>query len=506
MNFSDGNDDDDIGFAGKQQEDSDVDCNETNDLDDMNNIVDTIMDGMDDDSDGKETSPSRAHDGNKKSTAQLHYEQSGKTLKILMAMGVGLINKDTGASIVDEAMSMLKDLKINASEYKLSCEILRSEVTRRGESQKLHPGEKTPKPAQYPGKKCTSWLEDHPLSRDDDVEFVTSVLKQSLTEKVDQMKNDPNEKLVNKGSPWQGNIPYLRLFYVLIENDIIPLYRKRYAKNDQPRIDAGKDKLNLNEFLDAAAKRWNDPTFNPITNCRPSLHKDFRSVISLSFLHVAKMMPADRKKINDVLAGIRGKLVEVLRKYNLSGAGCDKGKEDFLGESYPTYILYFWELMEEHDMLTTSMQLIDSESAAADAEDTIDVVAMSNRKKSVSPDNTGLEKAIVSVGNSNSESIKEFTHVIKESSEKEAKVQKDIAEMESRDKRFIDNRKYLITLEERMEKYRIESREIEHELDDPLVPIQKKRRLEEHYEENRELREGLKKEITALKNELNSNK
>jgi hypothetical protein len=80
-----------------------------------------------------------------------------------------------------------------------------------------------------------------------------------------------------------------------------------------------------------------------------------------------------------VLADLRLKLIEVYCKFSLSGQGNGEELYKFLGH-YQPYVLFFWVVMEEHDMLKTSMQTIDGESAAKSASDTLNVVASGKKK------------------------------------------------------------------------------------------------------------------------------
>jgi hypothetical protein len=152
---------------------------------------------------------------------------------------------------------------------------------------------------------------------------------------------------------------------------------------------------------------WNSPDFNPIAP--PSeCHSDFIDAIDCSFVNVEVLNPATPQKIEDILVSMRSDLLRIITRWEQSGQGeggrdaeeeqeeedsltndDDDNQEDdrprenigdlsgrpvralqsraaFLN-GRPSYLLYFWEVADAHQILQSSLQWLTNNAGASDA-------------------------------------------------------------------------------------------------------------------------------------------
>ena len=172
--------------------------------------------------------------------------------------------------------------------------------------------------------------------------------------------------------------------------------------------------------------------FNPIAP--PSLcHVDFADAIDCSYQHVQGLQPATPEKIADCLASMRCDLLKIIPKWEQSGQGegghdndCQENEgasEDYYNDDTsitsrppsrgsstvstppspmgslshrsvralqsrsaflggrPPHVLYFWEVVDEHQLLQSSLQRLTSNAGAADASAAPTTVGSSQRRQ-----------------------------------------------------------------------------------------------------------------------------
>ena len=158
---------------------------------------------------------------------------------------------------------------------------------------------------------------------------------------------------------------------------------------------------------------WNSPQYNPVapaSNC----HSDFQSAISCTHQDVAGLTPATPQKIQDLLTSMRSDLVRIIRRWERSGqveGGADSEQEEeannnddvesvssmgatsiHTGRSgspahmgalagrraraletraaflngRPSYLLYYWEVADRHQLLQSSLQQLSDSVGATD--------------------------------------------------------------------------------------------------------------------------------------------
>ena len=161
---------------------------------------------------------------------------------------------------------------------------------------------------------------------------------------------------------------------------------------------------------------WNSDQFNPIapaSNC----HFDFVDAIDCSYEQVAGLSPAAPQKIEDIVASLRSDLLRIITRWEQSGQGeggrdpqqegveevqqGDDGDDESFFTSQatdddslvtrdniggltgrpnralqsraaflngrPSYVLYFWEIADAHQLLQSSLQRLSNNTGACDA-------------------------------------------------------------------------------------------------------------------------------------------
>jgi hypothetical protein len=259
----------------------------------------------------------------------------------------------------------------------------------------------------------------------------------STIEKANAEKVQAQPEQENQGT-WRGKCPHLRLIHCLIEDDIKGPYLRCADAITREQLDGRNSESRPPTVWEMVAERWNSPTFNPITKVS-SFHSDFASSIDCSHAAVASLTPATALKVENLLTSWRTNLCRIIQKWEQSGQGegghhsdsdddetnenlgedlpsqvqvqlfpfgglrdrsvrALQNRSNFLRDRYPSYLLYFWELADEHQILTTTMQQIARQTAAADAANPPTTARPSSRGSTLT-DDSGLEKIATAVTN-----------------------------------------------------------------------------------------------------------
>jgi hypothetical protein len=154
---------------------------------------------------------------------------------------------------------------------------------------------------------------------------------------------------------------------------------------------------------------WNSRDFNP-TAPASHCHTDFATCIDCSYHLVADLTPATPQKIEDIFTSIRSDLLRIITRWEQSGQGeggvdaDDAPAEDedaaaddndvmsneeprhmgaltgrparalnmrysFLNGK-PSYLLYYWEVADTHQLLVSSLQRLNNATGATDGSST----------------------------------------------------------------------------------------------------------------------------------------
>lgn len=164
--------------------------------------------------------------------------------------------------------------------------------------------------------------------------------------------------------------------------------------------------------FEAIAELWNSPHFNP-TAPASECHFDFVNAIDCSYEQVAGLSPATPQKIEDIIVSIRSDLLRIITRWEQSGQGEggrdpqeeeeeERGDDDESGTTSdddlsprrrdrstlggltgrppralqsrasflngrPSYLLYYWEVADAHQLLQSSLQRLNNNTGASDA-------------------------------------------------------------------------------------------------------------------------------------------
>jgi hypothetical protein len=163
------------------------------------------------------------------------------------------------------------------------------------------------------------------------------------------------------------------------------------------------------------ADLWNSPDFNPVAP--PSdCHLDFHTATNCSYEEVAGLSPATPQRIEDIFTSMRSDL-----SANYQTVGAERARRRWTGRTpieeereseprdddatgadfgclggrparalqtraaflygRPSYLLYFWEVADNHQLLSSSLQCLSNGSGAADAASAVSVAPSSSSQR-----------------------------------------------------------------------------------------------------------------------------
>jgi hypothetical protein len=205
-----------------------------------------------------------------------------------------------------------------------------------------------------------------------------------------------------RGNIWNSAVSYLRLFHVVVDDDIIGAYHHRNDVGDRLETDARNSSKRSATFYELAAEKYNDESFVPSTNVYLDLHNDFAKTIQLPQSICPTATP---DSIKDKLQGCRSELAIMMSNWNTSGSGdgqkSDKTDDEPAGSQCNTicgddrraflhgrkaYLLYMWQLFDDNDILAHCMSKL-PEGMMASTECTAMVSVSSPQRKKHKPDN-----------------------------------------------------------------------------------------------------------------------
>jgi hypothetical protein len=345
-------------------------------------------------------------------------EQSNR-LTALFALCIGLEETHDNGSrkpLLDLNEEPFKFLK--KKEIKPSVDCLRDEVKRRSGRAPINT--KPPKPNGWNASKCIEWLKENPITSEDDIAFlktkakeVREVVANATQRMASSTTTESTDGDRETGNKWVGHLPYLRLIHCLLEDDVKEKWIHRNDPKSIQEIDARRSEVRDETAFEMIANRWNCKDFNPktmVSNC----HIDFNQVIDIGFDATSDFARASPTKVRDKIAKMRSDLTSIIHKWERSGQGeggmleeededddisedisetptdmserqnpavlrekfewgRSKGRmgafdcrESFLGPN-PPYLLYFWEVLDQNDLINTTMNRISDDAGASSA-------------------------------------------------------------------------------------------------------------------------------------------
>ena len=199
----------------------------------------------------------------------------------------------------------------------------------------------------------------------------------------------------------------IRLVHCVMHDEVKPHYICRNQAMTQCQLDDCNSTDCPLTAYEIIVNKWNDDSFNPLLSIL-EVHLDFAHPINITHAAVANLADATASKVEDLLTQIRTSLICIISDCEKSGQGeggvqdLDQSVDDVeAGEHHvpaalydvnnikfgslenrsrpalsqwhnflrgkPSYLLYFWELMDHHQLLQTTMQQLDTTNSAGDA-------------------------------------------------------------------------------------------------------------------------------------------
>jgi hypothetical protein len=338
-------------------------------------------------------------------TAHEYYLSTNNSKKNLFLLCVGLQNDD-GDKLFDLDASPFNNMKKDKIRPKRPEYV--TEVQRRAAilfaNNPLH----IPKANNWSITRSVEWLESNPLQDSDDLLFLKNEVNKlrnvafsTLAEEAIATVDAPTAK------KWRGSAPYMRLIMCLVDDDVKASYVRHADTMTREVLDARNSDVRPPSAFELLANKWNDDSFHPIAPAS-TCHEDFTNATDCSFDTVNDLLPATAQKVKDALASFRTDLTRIIGKWETSGQG-DGGhleqsddddshpdlrpppanevttvpfgalyrrsaralttRSDFL-RGRPSYLLYFWDMADHHQLLQTSLQRFSEDSGASDASST----------------------------------------------------------------------------------------------------------------------------------------
>ena len=297
----------------------------------------------------------------------------GKDLRILFAMAIGCHSRD----IPDHKEPPFSQSKVYHSEVKPDASTLKLEVTQRWKA--YTKSGRQPRPSNWKIDKCIEYLMENPIPTTEIhvLDWIESELKEwkGIQEKVNESQQCKDDRILHR--TWSTDIPYLRLYHTLIEDNICLSLGEAFATKTREQLDGRNSNL-LKSFYEKAADCFNDASWIPSSLIIPDLHEDFNQSRPLP-LNVAPISPEQfQKKLLDN----HYKMVKVIADWEHSGSGhgminnlVDDGddtegnttearvyefidgndRKSFLRER-PPHVPYLWHIAYTYDILHTVRQ------------------------------------------------------------------------------------------------------------------------------------------------------
>ena len=220
---------------------------------------------------------------------------------------------------------------------------------------------------------------------------------------IQKLINESQEREDNRviHRSWSSDVPFLRLYHMLVDDSIRSAFGKAYAAKTREELD-GRNSSLFQSFYEKASNHFNDPNWIPHSLVSPDLHEDYTKSRPLP-LKVAPLTPKEfQKKLNDN----RYKMVKVISDWERSGSGRGMlnnlddhndekqskqqvyefvdgdDRKSFVRER-PAHVLYLWHLAYKYDILHTVRQQLRSWSSIdGDAGPSVDTAHSMKRKHS----------------------------------------------------------------------------------------------------------------------------
>ena len=337
----------------------------------------------------------------RQTNAELRYAAEGSSLKALAVLSLGLKNEDGTPTYNPSVLPWSAATK--AATLKMTAKELRAEIIRRCVAAENILN--APRPSAWPVPKATEWLEKNPITSVDDIAFIRATIAHRVAvaqrcgmgRQLGATSSDPSAA---SGNNWTGKYVHLRLIHAIVDDvDIKAAYIRRH------HIPSGRMAVENRRTQEAIAanvwhmvsNKWNDKSFSPTTSVKDS-HSDFAWPIPIPFDVVSHYTPATPEKVEEKWNAMNLALKRGISNWERSGQGdggytsgdnnSDNDDEDNNAndaedneensgvgfgqlsgrqqraldlrqnffDNKQAYLLYLWDILDEHNLVQSSMQ------------------------------------------------------------------------------------------------------------------------------------------------------
>ncbi|KAI2491806.1 hypothetical protein MHU86_22745 [Fragilaria crotonensis] len=325
------------------------------------------------------------------------YVESGNDKKtlFLLCIGLNVIDGDTPLlSVENEPWSRLPK-----SSFRPKNTDFVKEIARRAKLYNVLP---VPRPSNWKRPQIIEWLEQNPIRGNNCIEFLVSEVAKlkDILVRIQQQQTDLSAGA--GGAKWRGTVPYLRVIMCLTDDQVKRLFLNRANVRTRHELDGRHSENRPKTVFELICDMWNSSAFNPVAP--PSeCHFDFQTATDCSYELVKSLAPATPEKIEDIFVSMRSHLLRIITRWEQSGQGeggrdnefdADEDAEeassavaasstitdnDFHDKTIalqsraaflngrPSYLLYFWEIADSHQLLQSSLQRLSNSTGASDA-------------------------------------------------------------------------------------------------------------------------------------------
>ena len=110
--------------------------------------------------------------------------------------------------------------------------------------------------------KSTEWLVANPVTGEHDIAFLKTEV-QKLRNIATSALSELDEAKFSAGSPWRGNLPFLRLILCIVQDDIKDKFCHHGAVMRRQELDGRNSENRPPNVFELISDRWNDSNFNP---------------------------------------------------------------------------------------------------------------------------------------------------------------------------------------------------------------------------------------------------
>ena len=318
------------------------------------------------------------------SNAARFYAERNYSLAALIAMSIGIwVDDGPYFDVTQEPWCSMPKKTITVTN-----DILREEIKRRAASYEWEGN--VPRPNSWNRNDLLKWLETNSIRsldehgvhggpEDEGFLFDEMAAHKALFLKAQQ--EEAAERDAMEGN-WTGQYPHLRLMHCLVDHDEMKdAFLHRHDLNgDRGTIDGrNSDECRKISVWEMIADKWNDKDYEPVTEVISEENGFFTppyaAEINLSFSNVQRMSAATADKCHSVFQKMMVALRRAKVNFEASGKGRkrdDEGniiehrREANYGKDIQHWIVYLWYLLEKHDLMGSSLQVLDDTVGATD--------------------------------------------------------------------------------------------------------------------------------------------